>query len=229
MYENYKMMINNKPILVTGHPRSGAGIVMGVLSICGADLGDVDKMNENWLIRDKVMKPYLVETCGADVLTPIHIETSKDCIDRYEETFYWMLHMQGMTAKKWAYKDSRILLVVDSFFDEVYPNAKYIIVRRNDEDILNSCLRTSYMTSIVQDGKLIRLDKETALNRFKTSLADYKERITALKNQRYIQEVWLEKVLDGDYSELKEVVEYAGLEWKEKEVKQYLLIKLKRK
>jgi len=225
-------MINERPILVTGHPRSGAGIVMGVLHICGAELGQVDKMNENWLIRDKVMKLYLQEVCGESngiTTIPTKDEFSKEVNDRYEETLYWMLHLQNITTKKWAYKDSRILLTYDSLFDSVYPGAQYIVVRRNDEDILNSCCKTTHTAFLASSNKRVSTKKESPLERFKISLEIYKEKIKELKSQKHIQEVWLEKTLDGDYTELKNVVEAVGLEWKEQDVKAYITKKLKKR
>ena len=85
-----------------------------------------------------------------------------------------------------------------------YPNSKWIIVRRDAKDIAESCMRTTFMRAYRSvDGWLewVRVHEDRFRQMQKAGLQ--------------IKEVWPKKIINGDQSEMKEAIEWLGLEWKQ--------------
>jgi len=137
----------NSPIFVTGIERSGSSIIARILSLCGAFTGTVSAMQENIEIKQWVDKYYTL--IGADlkgqdplpntneILIPTNWKSKIDGI-LFEE--------QYRIEQTWLYKESR-LSQIWPVWNYAYPNAKWIIVRRKTGDIIESCLKTGYMTA----------------------------------------------------------------------------------
>jgi hypothetical protein len=126
-------------------------MVAGVLNACGLDLGGPlvppTKYNprgffEHRPIRQKVVKPLLREL-GFDqrgqrrlpprgiMVPPARIARLQKAIDR---------RLNGGRG----YKDAKLLLLWP-IFNRAFPNARWVLVRRDPKAIVASCMRTPFM------------------------------------------------------------------------------------
>jgi hypothetical protein len=140
------------PILITGCARSGTSMVCGVLSASGLDFGGplYTKTRtyqprgywEHKAIRQKILKPLLVslgaDPRGQDPLPPRHLAPTERDLARIRKRFRMMLG----TGE--AYKDAKLLLTWQ-YWHLAFPNATWVLVRRDRMAIARSCLRTPFM------------------------------------------------------------------------------------
>lgn len=135
-------------IFVTGAARSGTSLTTAILIGLGAWPGPPEQLNvlrENVGIRQRVLKPYLVRSGGDDVGQRRLPNTSAlppfpGLRDEVES------RLEGGGDAPRIYKDAKVCLVWPTFV-EAFPEARWIIVRRDAEKIIDSCLRTSFMTA----------------------------------------------------------------------------------
>lgn len=216
-----------QPILITGCARSGTSMTTGIINLCGAFGGKMagstnynrKGMFENIEIREKIVKPFL-ESIGAD---PMCQKPLPDIEKAWESAYKWrdnnnrlqreildVMRRQGYKEGKWFYKGAKSCLFWPMYY-YAFPFAQWIIVRRDKADIANSCLRTGFMR------------KCTTFEEWCRWVEVHEKRFQEMKNMNLkIKEVWPQKMINGDFSEIKEVVEWCGLEFKEKEVKDFI-------
>lgn len=128
-------------LLITGCARSGTSVTSAFLRACGAEFGKVNVLNENTQIRDGIVKPYLI-SLGYDPLgqSPLpNIDKVRDNLDP-EWRDKILKALDGATA----YKGAKMCLMWPQWVD-AFPTAKWVIVRREDSGIIDSCIRTSFM------------------------------------------------------------------------------------
>jgi len=148
----------NSPIIVTGCARSGTSLVAGVLHYCGAWIGKCTgptKHNprgqfENEFIRDELTKPFLrsmkADPMGQDPLPlldwqSVHMVQGVGWRNRVLEA----MESQGYKGDQpWMFKGAKACLIWP-IWQEAFPKAKWVVVRRPDEKIIDSCMRTSFM------------------------------------------------------------------------------------
>jgi len=208
------------PILITGCARSGTSLVAGVIHYCGAWIGKVTGKTrynqkgqfENSFIRDRIVKPYITNQ-GYDPLGQRPLpKIDKLRIDPYlrnkVETTIYTQGYRGET--QWAYKGAKLCLIWPNWI-LAFPDAKWIIVRRKDEEIANSCLRTGFMRKYSDAMGWLRW------------VDHHKARFAELKQQTdSIREVWPEKMFKGNWAEIKSVVAWLGLDWNREMVHGFL-------
>lgn len=213
----------NKPLLITGVPRSGTSIIAGVTAFCGAFTGEINKMYENTDIRG-LCKSILYKT-GSDVNGHYPLP---DSISSRKVNMENIIKKQGYIDGIWQYKDNRITILWE-VFNSLYPNAKWVVVRRNDDDIINSCMKTSYMDTFKKDNSI-----KTKLNVFSEKecwewvINEYVRRFTIMKKAGLdVFFIYPEQIKETDYSNIKELIEWSGLEYKEKEVIEFINTKIR--
>lgn len=216
-------MIEKPPILITGIARSGTSMVAGIVNICGAFGGEMSGPNlnnqkgmfENFKIRDKVIKPYLRDV-GADPLgqDPLpdtdHIPIPSDWRKRVEDVF----EGQGYKEGPWFYKGAKMVLMWP-VWDYAFPNAKWIIVRRRSTDIVDSCMKTSFMRSFQnREGwyKWIREHEKRFAQMYEAGLN--------------LHVVWPERIIHGDYTQMYQLIDWLGLTYKPQEITSFIEPKL---
>jgi len=131
-------------IFVTGCARSGTSLITKILKAHGCNLGDpVNALNENTGVREGVLKPYL-RSIGADHLGQRKLPDTNNLvpIDGLREKV--LKHFPPWDPV--AYKDAKLTLVWP-VFSAAFPEAKWVVVRRDRERIVDSCLRTDFMFS----------------------------------------------------------------------------------
>lgn len=202
-------------VLITGCARSGTSMVAGVLKSCGLDLGgplvkgtayNPRGFFEHRDIRQKVIKPLLREL-GCDprgqrklpprgvMVTPARIGSLRKAIDA---------RLNGARA----YKDAKLLLLWP-IFNRAFPDAQWILVRRDPRAIVASCIRTPFMKG--------RTYKQGWID----WVQDHEFRMDDLKaSGARVVEVWPDPENPESF---RPAVEAAGLPWNEQAVRRALV------
>lgn len=189
-------------ILVTGCARSGTSLTTQILQALGCYLGDsrvVNDLYENTEIRQTILKP-LIKANGGDPLGQgkfpdiSALKPSPDLRARIESK------LSGW-HEPWAYKDAKISLVWP-LFAAAFPEAIWVIVRREREQIIDSCIRTSFMKAHGDDreawGKWVD---------------DQEAQFTAMQSAGLnLIEVWPQSVI-ADAEAFRPVAEHCDLHW----------------
>jgi hypothetical protein len=168
-----------------------------VLAACGARLGAVNDLNEHGAVREKVLKPYL-RSIGADESGQFPLPRYHDI--KFDPTFgaRVLKHLGGADC----YKDAKIALVW-LLWVEHFPDARWVIVRRDPDDIAASCMRTRFMRAYKTHQEWVWWAQE------------YHDRCDALMQavgDKAIN-VWPHEAIKGDTEAYRAAVEHAGLSW----------------
>lgn len=212
-----------KPIFVMGLPRSGTSMVAGLLNICGAWTGSTvpcrSKINpkgffEHSRIREQVIKLILKEIgcdpLGVTKLPPIDINIEAN--ELLTDVLYQIIIQDGYKSDTpWLYKDPKLTLIW-RIFTNAFPGAKWVIVRRDKDAVIDSCLRTHFM-----------VQHSTDRDYWEKFTDEYLARIEAFKQADIpFFEIWSEEVITGNFEKVKELVEFLDLDYKESEVKEFV-------
>lgn len=211
-----------EPILITGCARSGTSMVAGIINMCGAFGGTMSGPNrynekgmfENHKIRQDLVKPYF-RKIGVDPLGqyPLPNVNEMDIPVNWRERVQNVFLEQGYKDGPWFYKGAKMCLHWP-VWTYAFPNAKWIIVRRRSGDIVNSCLKTGFMRAfrhqVNQHAVGANDEREGWLWWVNQHLDRFREMIDAGANCKV---VWPERMIDGDYSQINEMLEWLGLEW----------------
>ena len=212
-------------ILISGVPRSGTSLTAGIINLCGAWGGEMSGPNsfnqkgmfENSQIRDKLTKPYLksigCDPMGQNPLPHIDHEMKLKFIREGKE---WrakvinILKSQGLNGGTWFYKGAKMCLFWP-LWDSAFPTAKWVIVRRKQEDIIRSCMKTPFMRAY-----------DTTSGWMKWILHHEKRFIEIKRQCANVFEVWPDRAVKSDYSGMMEMIEYCGLSWDVKKVGEFI-------
>lgn len=202
--------MNNRPILITGCARSGTSMVAGIINLCGIFGGIMSGptpnnkkgMFENARIRNEVVKQYLI-SIGSDPLgqkpLPPDIYTGFPIPD-LRNRILEILDGQGRNGKRWFYKGAKMCLIWKHWHD-AFPEAQWIIVRRPDEQIADSCMRASFMRAYHDVSGWMKW------------IEYHKRRWEEMKKSADCTEIWSDRIVKGDFSELKKALAHLDLEW----------------
>lgn len=211
------------PVIVTGCARSRTSLVMQILQICGANLGQTigkTRANpqgqlENTAIINQVQKPWLkrhgFDTKGQNPLPPPDFnEVDPQRRSQVER----ILQEQGFTNERPFFKDAKACLDWRAWAYS-FPKATWIIVRRSDEGIIQSCLnkaKAPFMSAFNKaDGWQWWIDQ-------------HKVRFQDIKNYCHpVYEIDTDLIVDMDFSQLKPVIEELGLTWKPEDIRRNLV------
>ena len=211
------------PIFITAAARSGTSMTAGVIHKCGAWGGimagptpyNKRGMFENRQVVDSLVKPCLsalgYDPMGQNPLPPDVEVFKRGDASRWRQSVLSIMLSQGYKNGPMFYKGAKMCLMWP-LWHRAFPNAKWIIVRRLDEDIVNSCMKTSFMRGY-KDASGWQGWVEKHLDRF-----DEMKRANL-----DIVEVWPQKMVHGNFEEIKFVVEKLGLKWNEREVIDFIL------
>jgi len=197
-------MAIRREILVTGCPRSGASMITAALTACGAFGGEMSKrgMYSNDRIREELMKPYLLQAgYDPDGITKLPVTDDLFIPHNWNRRVYETLEHQEDTGDTWIYKDARVALTWP-IWEHAFPNAKWVIVRRRTGDIVQSCMKTGYMTGRSTEDEWKEWVREHN-NKF----------VEMIDHGLNCKVIWPERMVHGDYQQLYELCEWLGLEW----------------
>lgn len=225
------------PILITGCARSGTSMIAGAVHLCGAFGGRMTGATrwnqkgqfENTDIRDGLTKPYL-RSMGADPLGQYPLPDIQRLVipndwRRQVEQVFLNHGYNPDNKQKIFYKGAKSCLFWP-VWHYAFPNARWIIVRRHKVDIVASCQKTGFMRAF-RDRQVQRkvgaADEKTGWAWWvEQHLTRFREMQDAGLN---IKVVWPERMIQGDYQQLYETIEWLGLEWNP-EVLSFIDVKL---
>lgn len=212
-------------ILITGCARSGTSLTAGIINLCGAFGGKMRPPNhnnkkgmfENTVITQCIVKPFL-KSIGADQMgqnpLPDSIKVRRRIVS---EGSLWANSVLDVFRKE-GYKEDRQLFykgakmcLIWEMWNAAFPDAQWIIVRRNKKDIIDSCLRTSFMRAYKDEegwGKWVDWHEKKFKEMF--------------ENKLNVIEISSEKIVLGDFSEIKTIAIEMGLSYNEQEVKKFV-------
>lgn len=188
-------------IFVTGCARSGTSLTTGVIGALGARLGRVNSLNEITAVRDGIIKPYL-QSMGCDKLGQYPL-ADRNNLKPYPEFRERVLRAMGGAE---VYKCAKAGPLWP-LFDEHFPEAKWVIVRRHKADIVDSCHRTSFMQKHPDWSEWVDFHTEC--------FDEMKERLD------YI-EVWPFKAIMGELRDYQAMAYFLGLPFSEDVVRRQI-------
>ena len=212
------------PILITGAARSGTSMTAGIFNICGAWGGKLTGPTpynrkgqfENVVIRNGLIKEIL-KNMGLDPMAQDPLPKTSDfqlfstlAIENFRIAVLRIIRSQGYREGRWFYKGAKMCLMWP-LWHRAFPEAKWIVVRRKKEDIVNSCLRTSFMRAFHNAegwGKWVDHHIECFLEMAAHGLdIDY---------------IWPVNMIGRDLSEAKKIIECMGLTFDEEKILEFI-------
>jgi hypothetical protein len=202
-----------RPVLVTGAPRSGASLAMAMLAQAGLWTGRVVPPGapgafENLRLRDGLSKPILERFMAAD---PAGIQS----LPAFDAGFA-APHLARLVARAirddgydgatpWGIKDPRLALMWPQWA-EAFPDAHWVVVTREREATVRSCLRTAELRRHSTDPAFWRLLHDA-----------WQGRLAALEaaSRGRVHRVGLEQLATGAAGPLRALAAGLGLGWSE--------------
>jgi hypothetical protein len=207
-----------RPIFVLGLPNGGTTLIAGLIKEMGVWTGrtlegprsDPKDFLENKVIRDKLMKPTLKQMkCDPSGIKTLPnakrrvnlVFPTKEGNIQLKERLHRIIEGQGYDhGLRWMYKDPRLTMLWRSFAED-FPNAEWIIVRRDKKKFVQSCLASPQMRAHSDSSKF--------WNRFAD---EYNQRLDMLSDQaEFVHEVQLESIEEGNLSEMKPISDSIGI------------------
>jgi hypothetical protein len=210
------------PVLITGLPRSGTSLVAGLLNACGLWLGNTlpgGQENprgffENVALREKLQKQILAlgkfDPFGVVRLPP---PDWRPVIGKFRDAIGMMLVEQGYEGKEpWGFKDAKLTLTW-RIWNQHFPAARWILVRRPSDQVISSCLRTHFMRAHSTDPAFWR-----------HFVNAYLERLAELEGTvAWVRTVESVPIIAGNYDSLERVVRDLELEWRGEAVRAFVM------
>ena len=198
-----KADFKNNPILITGIERSGSSIIGKIISSCEVYTGQTTEMAENKALKKLVSSYYIsVLKVPENGQIPLPKTNDLDIPITWTSLIEKILQKEGYTGDiPWMYKSSKVMQIWP-VWNYSFPNAKYIIVRRRTPDIIQSCLKTGYMNAYdTSEGWLSWIHKQEKLF------------VEMIENGLNCKQIWPERMVNNDYSQVYEMLEWLGLSW----------------
>jgi len=211
-----------RPIFVLGAPRSGTSMVAGALGLCGAWLGQTVKGGtrenpkgyfEHEGLRDGVIKHHLRSLhCDPRGVRPLPEIGQVKPLPYLREMIRRLIYKEGYDGNTpWLFKDPKLTLVWPAWA-VAFPQARWVIVRRAPDEIAYSCLKTDFMSRQSEDIAFWHKFIEAHL-----------DRLALLKTSGvWWRELWAAPVINGDFTELRNLIEELRLQWNESAVVQFI-------
>ncbi len=210
------------PILITGCARSGTSMVAGIINMRGAfggkmsgpNMNNAKGMFENARIRNEIIKPYLT-SIGADKMGQYPLPDIENMViptwwQRKVET---IIQEEGYEDGPWMYKGAKMCLHWP-IWNYAFPDAKWIIVRRKPSDIINSCLRTGFMSAFTRQGNQRAVGASNAREGWLWWIHEHEKRFIEMIQEGFnCKVIWPERMVEGNYQQINEMLEWLGLEW----------------
>lgn len=201
---------NISPILITGAERSGSSIIAKIIHMNGAWCGECPKMYENKFFR------YMQQPHFKNMNIPMKETTSLTMPLGWELSVLSSLEKQGWDGQQWMSKSSYHARLWP-FWHYAFPNAKWIIVRRRTGDVIQSCVKTGYMKTFKTPDNLKQIGVTSEEEGWLWWVHQYEKKfVEMIQHGLNCRVVWPERMVDGDYSQIKEMIEWLGLKWNNK-------------
>jgi len=211
------------PILITGAARSGTSLVAGIVNLCGAFGGNCvgpNKFNakgmfENHAIRQNILKPYL-ESQGYDALGQYPLPNTNELSipQGFKDRVMASIKSEGLVeGMSWFYKGAKMCQMWP-VWNYAFPNAKWVIVRRRTPDIVRSCVHTGFMRAFSNKQKQIAVGANTMEEGWLWWVRQHEKYfVDMIQAGLNCKVIWPERMVDGDYTQMHELIDWLGLEW----------------
>ncbi len=202
-------------ILITGVERSGSTLISRVLQLCDANAGQTNKMRENVNLR--ALSKSVIEDMNIGCFMPSKWDLFS--VTNWKEQVENAIKEQKLPeSMPFMYKDSQIAQLWELWSD-AYPNAKWIIVRRRTGDILNSLHETAYMSRFKDIKNIKKVKAKDENDAWLWWVHQYEDKFREIIEAKLDYKiVWPERMRDGDFEQMKEVVKWCGLKWNDEVV-----------
>lgn len=213
------------PILITGCARSGTSMVAGIINLRGAFGGkmtgptstNAKGMFENARIRNEIVKPYFT-SIGVDKMGQYPLPNIEEMVipTGWQGRVEGIMQEEGYEDGPWMYKGAKMCLHWP-VWNYAFPDAKWIIVRRKSSDIINSCLRTGFMSAFTRQGNQRAVGALSAWDGWMWWVHQHEDRFREMMNAGLnCKVIWPERMVEGNYQQINEMLEWLGLEWDSK-------------
>jgi hypothetical protein len=211
------------PILITGCARSGTSMVAGIVNMCGAFGGNMSGPNrnnqkgmfENAQIRQNIVKPYL-RRIGADPMGQYPLPDVNNLIipRDWKDQVERVMQNEGLKEDQiWMYKGAKMCLHWPVWY-HAFPDAKWVIVRRKTSDIINSCMRTGFMSAFTTPKKQEAVGVNNEHDGWLWWVHEHEKRFTEMMMEGLnVKVVWPQRMVERNYNQTQELLEWLGLEW----------------
>jgi len=195
---------NSTPILLTGAERSGVALIARIFSIVGVKTVEpVNNLLESKAIHDilnGLISQYSKNTLYPQLnVIPINVENNFSFLRHYKSKLFLKSSLLTPTWKIW---------------NQLYPSAQWVIVRRKTSDIINSCIKTGYMKLFKNKENLERLNLKNEAEGWLWLVHQYeKDWVEMIQAGLDIKIVWPERMVEGDYSQVNQMLNWLGLKW----------------
>jgi len=205
------------PIIVTGLPRSRTSMTMQMLELSDLFVGNVlgpttanpQRQMEEREIIDKIQKVHFkkfkFDPMGQKPLPPI--KWYEPDPKRKQRTLDIMVSNGLKENTIWGFKDSKASLDWRCW-EKAFPNVIWIVTERKDEDVIQSCLRTSFMKRYSDEkGWQFWID-------------EHKKRFTDMfENCKNIYKLNTDDVVHFKFDDLENIIKKIGLNWDYEKIK----------
>lgn len=212
----------DEPVFILGLPRSGTSMVTGIMQLCGAWLGETvpgggvenpKGFFENIFLREGVNKKILADS-GFDPLGigPLPFFDQLPKVNGLKQTILdYLKHAQYEFDRPWAFKEPKLTLLWPIYYQN-FPNARWIIVNRDLDEVVNSCIRTSFM-------KKHSTDRDFWLNWAEA----YQLRLDALKQTSAPwRQIETGPMIRGELDAIADLIQWSGLQWDEQKAREFI-------
>lgn len=209
-------MYDKAPIIITECPRSGAGIISGIINLCGGFGGDSlsEKLNENLPLRDQVIRPYLT-TQGIDITGQYPLKQTKGLTipaDWHDYITNFMVS-DGYRDGVWFVKSPEAALMWP-VWNAAFPDAKWVIVRRRTGDIIHSCKKTAHMDAFKDPENLADLGVDTEDEGWLWMARQYEDRFVEMITAGLdCKVIWPQRMVWGNFEQVHQLLSWTGLRW----------------
>lgn len=211
-------------ILITGAARSGTSVTANLIYNCGVfggklargDMYNPDGYRENLMIRSEVTRPVL-KWLNADHRGQSSFPDDKLCAEKADEYGRTVRHnveriivSQGWEEGKWFYKDPKICPAW-RVWHAAFPHAKWVFMHRDESSHLDSLMATKFMNAhrTRKDWQTYYLEEHKRILEEITNCADVD-----------LMVIHPDKMMSGDFSEARQMIEWLGLDWSEAQAKE---------
>ena len=196
-------------------------MIAGALGICGAWTGStVPGIPENpkgffehniirQFITKKILTNMRCDPLGIMELPPVDLQGNMPkLIEFIQEAIEKDGYKHDMP---WLYKDAKLTLLWP-IYKNTFPQATWVIVKRDEEGFINSCLNTYFMKQHSEDREF-----------WKKLAEEYRIRLENLKNSgANVLEISSPDIISGDFTQLEVLISRLGLNYREKELKEFI-------
>jgi len=212
----------NSPILITGAQRSGSTIIARIIAMSGAFIGRTSEMMENDFVKDLVINYY--SSIKVDKKGQFPLPNTKELLIpvNWKKEIYSRLKLEMIKKEEdipWMFK-SFTNCQIWPIWNYAFPNAKWIIVRRRTGDIISSCMKTAYMNAFKDKAIQKAVGAETEQEGWLWWVHQHEKLFTEMiETGLNCKIIWPERMVNGDYTQIFEMLEWIGLKWDDSIIK----------